>query len=161
EPGAHRLAVEPAREGAVALAPVGDGHLARPGAVAHLLKAGGVVAPARRDGSEHDRRGAALRLGAERGGQAGLAEGAGPGLAARRCQSMKSVVVSPARKAGLVRTATRKSRLVTTPGAARRSRAPARRRAASARVGAWAISLAIIGSNSIAMSVPAATPAST
>ena len=73
---------------------------------------------------------------------------AADGAAARlgSARSMKSVVVSPARKASERSAATRKWRLVVTPPACRRSKARARRPAASVRLGAWAMTLASIGS---------------
>ena len=75
-------------------------------------------------------------------------------------RSMKSVVVSPARNAGSRRVATRKSRLWRRPCSAVCSKARASLAAASRRVGAWAMTLAIIGSNSTETSLPDSTPES-
>ena len=73
---------------------------------------------------------------------------------------MKSVVVRPARNSGCRSTATRKSRLVVTPRIRLRCRASASRSAASALVGACAMTLASIGSNSTPTTLPASTPES-
>ena len=73
---------------------------------------------------------------------------------------MKSVVVSPARNSRVRSAATRKSRLVTTPPRWVRSSASASRPAASARVGANAITLASIGSKRVPITEPSATPES-
>ena len=75
-------------------------------------------------------------------------------------RSKKSVVVSPARKASWRSTAVRRSRLVTTPPTCSRSRARASFDAASSRVGAWATTLASIGSNWVPTTEPASTPES-
>ena len=73
---------------------------------------------------------------------------------------MKSVVVSPARNAGVRSVATRKSRFVTTPPRCSFSSASASRPAASLRVGAWAITLASIGSKLVPTTEPVTTPES-
>ena len=75
-------------------------------------------------------------------------------------RSIKSVVVSPARNASLRNVAIRKSRLVVNPWMLVVSMARASLAAASRRVGAWAITLAIIASNSMAMTLPLSTPES-
>ena len=73
---------------------------------------------------------------------------------------MKSVVVSPARNSGVRRVATRKSRLVVRPWIAVLCSACASLPAASRRVGPWAMTLAIMGSNSMLISLPDSTPES-
>jgi hypothetical protein len=62
------------------------------------------------------------------------------------CRSRNPVSVPPARNAAWRSTRTRRSRLVVTPWICARASAPASTRAASARVGAHAMSLASIGS---------------
>ncbi len=75
-------------------------------------------------------------------------------------RSMKSVVVSPARNDGCRRVVTRKSLLVISPWIWVVSRIRASLAAASRLVGAWTITLAIIGSNSTAITLPDSTPES-
>ncbi len=75
-------------------------------------------------------------------------------------RSMKSVVVSPARNDWCRRVVTRKSRLVISPWIWVVSRIRASLAAASRLVGAWTITLAIIGSNSTAITLPDSTPES-
>ena len=75
-------------------------------------------------------------------------------------RSIKSVVVSPAKYSGVRRVVTKKSRLVFRPAMAVLSSTRANRPAASRRVGAWTMTLAIIGSNCVVISLPASTPES-
>ena len=75
-------------------------------------------------------------------------------------RSIKSVVVSPARYSGVRRVVTKKSRLVFKPAIAVVSSTRASLPAASRRVGACTMTLAIIGSNCVLISLPTSTPES-